>query len=145
MLADYQWDDQNNTDNDLTTIIIKPTIYSGTPGQTNLEGDYPNLKQLKRIKVANNDGVLHVVSWYLSNYPKDTLIHGGITPQMFTHEFGSSMKSIAVSNSSANIIFQKQFALVLGFADDDFRIFLFVKKFFGIKSLISFQLLNSLK
>ena len=36
-----------------------------------------------------------MVSWYLSNYPKDTLIHGGITPQMFTHEFGSSMKSIA--------------------------------------------------
>ena len=49
----YQWDDQNNTDNDLTTIIIKPTIYSGTPGQTNLEGDYPTLKQLKRIKVAS--------------------------------------------------------------------------------------------
>ena len=85
----YQWDDHDENAGDELHDNIKLTIYSGVSGQTNQEGDYPTLNQLKRIKVAKNDGTLTVVSWYLSDYTKDRLIYGGIVPNMFTHDLGA--------------------------------------------------------
>ena len=79
----YQWDDHDEDAGNELHDNIKPTIYRGVSGQTNQEGDYPTLNQLKRIKVAKNDGTLTVVSWYLSDYTKDRLINGGIVHDMF--------------------------------------------------------------
>ena len=91
----YQWDDHDEDAGNELHDNIKPTIYRGVSGQTNQEGDYPTLNQLKRIKVAKNDGTLTVVSWYLSDYTKDRLINGGIVHDMFTHDLGGDMKSIS--------------------------------------------------
>ena len=91
----YQWDDRNEDVNDDMYDNIKPTIYNGTPGQANHEGDYPSLQQLKRVKVSDSGEALTVLAWYLSDYTKDKLINGGITPNMFTHELGGSMHEIS--------------------------------------------------
>ena len=89
----YYYDTNDNPDDD-THDNIKSAIHYGTPGQTNQDGDYPHLNELKRIKVAKYD-TLTVVSWALPDYHKDTMINGGIIPGMFTHNLGNSMKSIA--------------------------------------------------
>jgi len=91
----YQWDDRNEDVNDDMYDNIKPTIYNGTPGQANNEGDYPSLQQLKRVKVSDSGEALTVLAWYLSDYTKDKLINGGITPNMFAHELGGSMHEIS--------------------------------------------------
>ena len=93
-LRTYQWDDTNDNPDGDAHDNIKSTIHHGTPGQTNQDGDYPHLNELKRIKVAKYD-TLTVVSWALPDYYKDTIINGGIIPGMFTHNLGNSMKSIA--------------------------------------------------
>ena len=95
----YQWDDHDEDAGNELHDNIKPTIYRGVSGQTNQEGDYPTLNQLKRIKVAKNDGTLTVVSWYLSDYTKDRLINGGIVHNMFTHDLGGDNINIMTSIS----------------------------------------------
>ena len=94
LLYYYQWDDTNDNPDDDAHDNIKSTIHHGTPGQTNQDGDYPQLYELKRIKVAKYD-TSTVVSWALPDYYKDTIINGGIIPGMFTHNLGNSVKSIA--------------------------------------------------
>ena len=58
----YQWDDRNEDVNDDMYDNIKPTIYNGTPGQANHEGDYPSLQQLKRVKVSDSGEALTVLA-----------------------------------------------------------------------------------
>ena len=82
MLCYYERDENDDT-------ILVPTIQSGMPGDDDIAGEYPNLNELKRVRICQDGKTYKIVSWALPNYKSDDIYYGGISSKMFIHTLGN--------------------------------------------------------
>ena len=96
MLCYYERDEDDDT-------ILVPTIQSGSPGDNDVAGDYPNLNQLKRIRICQDGNSYKIVSWSLPDYKKDCINYGGISSKMFIHTLGNKAWRLSLSTRHIHI------------------------------------------